>query len=338
MIVFDRKLTLDAAALSAGQPAARVALEPLDLNKASGFRFPMPDDGEIRASREGTIWKIFLTKQEAEVPVSTALVAQPDFALGARYLLPLPDAPEPVPFTDPVVGDKLILIPLEQTQAFSISRRMADFSVVAAAQGLVIKPLIDKLMVRAVTDGIEITAEGGLRLSSSADTGAVQQSAQRAKAVAAGKSMFDFATWRGKPEETFSQTRQRLQQTIVDVPERERNRARLELARFYFTHGYGEEACSMLAYLVKLVPDLAAHADFMALWGASKILAYRPEEGLKDLDTPQLVSQPEVELWQAVAPGRNAQLAGCGRTVCDQRKYPDRLSGTVLFPLFGAGD
>ena len=68
--------------------------------------------------------------------------------------------------------------------------------------------------------------------------------------------MFDFAGWRGKPGETFTQTRQRLQQTIVDVPERERNRARLELARFYFAQRYGEEAVAMLAYLVRQVPDL----------------------------------------------------------------------------------
>ena len=44
------------------------------------------------------------------------------------------------------------------------------------------------------------------------------------------------------------------------------------------------------------------HADFLALSGAAKILAYRPEEGLKDLSTPLLGGQPkEVELWQAVA-------------------------------------
>jgi len=300
-IIFDRKLTLTADALAAGQQALRVGLEALDLPKASGFRFLVPADVEIRATRNGTVWQIFLSKQEPDVPVSTSLVAQPDFALGSRFLLPLPDAPEPVRLTDPVVGDDLILVPLAQTEAFSVGRKLADFQILPAAQGLIIKPLTDKLIVRAVTDGIEITAEGGLHLSGSNDTGAVQQSSQKAKAAASGKSMFDFAAWRGKPDETFTLTRQRLQQTIVDVPEAERNRARLELARFYFAHGYGEEAAALLAYLSKQVPDLMAHADFLAISGASKILAYRPEEGLKNLDTPLLANQPEIELWQAVA-------------------------------------
>ncbi|MDX2027526.1 MAG: hypothetical protein SFW62_02705 [Alphaproteobacteria bacterium] len=300
-ILFDRKLMLDLDTLTAGQPPPRTTLEPLELPKSSGFRFTMPPDTEIRATRTGTAWQVFAAHEQPDVPVSATLVAQPDFALGARFLLPLPDAPDPIRLTDPVVGDDLLLVPLEQSQAFSVARKMADFQILPAAQGLVIKPLTEKLIVRAVTDGIEITSEGGLRASSSHDTGSSRESSQRAKAAAAGKSMFNFNAWRGKPDETFTQTRQRLQQTIVDVPETERNRARLELGRFYFAHGYGEEASAFFAYLTKQVPDLAAHADFRALVGAAKILAWRAEEGLVDLNTPQLSNQPEIELWEAVA-------------------------------------
>jgi hypothetical protein len=300
-IVFDRKITLDAETLAAGQPPLRVTLESLDMPKTSGFRFRVAADTELHATRDGTVWKIFLSRKGPDVPVSTSLVAQPDFALGARFLLPLPDAPEPIHFSDPVVGDELILVPLAQTEAFSVGRRMAEFKILSAAQGLVIKPLTDKIIVRAVSDGVEITAEGGLRLSSSNDTGASQQSSQKARAAASGKSLFDFAAWRGKPDETFTQTRQRLQQTIVDVPEAERNRARLELARFYFSHGYGEEASALLNWLAKQVPDLTAHADFMALMSASKILSYHAEDALKSLDAPIFAGQPEIELWQAVA-------------------------------------
>ncbi len=302
-VIFDRKLTLPLDALTASSPPPLVDAEPLDLPKASGWRFAMPADTELRATRNGTAWQIFLSKEHLEVPVSTALVAQPDFALGARFLLPLADAPEPITLTDPVVGDTLILVPLEETQAFSVSRRMADFRILPAAQGLVIKPFNEKLVVRAVSDGIEITAEGGLHLSRASDTGASQQSSQKAKSAAAGRSLFDFADWRGKPNETFTETRQRLQQTIVDVPEAERNRSRLELARFYFASGEGDEATALLHYLGVLVPDLHSHSDFAAILGASEILAYHPEDGLADLESADLQGIPEIELWQAVAAG-----------------------------------
>jgi tetratricopeptide (TPR) repeat protein len=175
---------------------------------------------------------------------------------------------------------------------------MSDFAVIPAAQGLVIRPLNDKLLVRPVADGIEITSEAGLRLSRASDTGT--QQTQTKTPITAGKSLFDFSGWRGKPDETFTQTRQRLQQIIVDVPEAERNHARLELARFYFAQGNGEEALALLNLLVKDVPDLRQHADFISLMGASKILAYHADDGLKDLDSPLLTDQPEIELWQAV--------------------------------------
>ena len=299
-ILFDRKLIFDLAALS-DKKAPKVALELIDLRRTNGFRFVMPEGAEIRATRTDSAWQIYLSKQRNEISVSTALVAQPDFALGARMILPVPDAPEPVRFTDPVIGDDLIAVPLLETQAFNIPRHMADFAVVPSAQGLVIKPRHEKVTVRAVSDGVEITAIGGLRLSRSNDTGASQQSANKAKAAAAGKSVFDFAGWGSKPNETFTTTRQRLMQSTVDVPEAEKNRARLDLARLYFASGMGQEAVSLLNFLAQLVPDLPTHPEFMALRGAAHILANHPNEGLRDLSDSQLTYQPEIELWQAVA-------------------------------------
>ncbi|MFA5040351.1 MAG: hypothetical protein WC464_01790 [Bdellovibrionales bacterium] len=299
-VVFDKKLTLSPSDLLGGIPA-QIDLQKFDLQRYSAFRFPVPPNATLRATLDGTSWKLYLSKKQQDIPVTTSLVAQPDFALGARFLLPLPDGPEPIRLVDPVVGDDLVLVPLGQSEAFNVERRMSDFSILPAAQGLVIKPLTDKLIVRTVSDGVEITAEGGLILSRAADTGLEQQSTAKSKAAATGKSIFDFATWGGKPGETFIQTRQRLQQTIVDVPEAERNRARMELARLYFSKGMGEEAVSMLNFLEKEVPDLRAHDDFLVLLGAAKILAYRSEEGLNDILSSSLSDQPEVVLWQAVA-------------------------------------
>ena len=47
------------------------------------------------------------------------------------------------------------------------------------------------------------------------------------------------------------------------------------------------------------------HADFMALLGAAKILAYQPDDGLAAFENGDLKGQPEIALWQAVA---NADL------------------------------
>lgn len=300
-ILFDKTLSLTIDQLTAGATPPSVRIQPVEMTKSTAFRFAIPDKVEVRTSRDNTAWNIYLTKMQPDVPVTTSLIPQPDFALGARYLLPLPDAPEPVRFFDPNVGDNLVVVPLSQPSSFTVSRHMADFHVLAAAQGLIVKPLTDKLVVRSVSDGIEITSDAGLRMSPSTETGISQQSAQKSKAAASGKSLFDFSVWAGNKNDSFTRSRQKFQQAIVDVPEREKNRATLEFARFYFAHGYGAEALGLLNYLAKEVPDLTAHSDFLALTGATKILANRPDEGLKDLEATGMIDVPEIKLWQAVA-------------------------------------
>lgn len=300
--MFDRKLSLDAAALTGGAATAtRVKLEPLNLPRNSGFRFAIPPDVTLRATRVNTAWQIYLSKRRDEIAVSTELVAQPEFALGPRLLLPTGSAPEPIRFTDPVVGDDLIILPLRETLGFASVRRLSDVVIEVTAQGLLVKPMHEKVAVRAVSEGVEITAQGGLKLSNARDSGVLKQSAIVAKSAVAGKSLFDFTGWRGRDGESFTAARQRLTQTVVDVPEMERNRARLDLARFYFAHGMGAESLALMSFLSQQVPDIATHSEFLLLRGAAHILANQAQSGLSDLSDSQLTDQQEVELWQAVA-------------------------------------
>ncbi|MDD5585769.1 MAG: hypothetical protein PHY92_02290, partial [Alphaproteobacteria bacterium] len=298
-ILFDRKIAMDRAALTSASPL-RIKLEPVDLQHNNGFRFVLPENTDVRATRTGTAWKIFLVKKADEPAVSTGFVAQPDFALGARVLLPTTGAPDPVRYIDPVVGDELILVPLRETSAFSIPRRLADFSVIPAAQGLVVKPLQEKVVIRTFAEGIEITTEGGLKLSPAGDTGATQTTIRKKRGGKGDRFFFDFSLWKGKPNESFTVTRQKLSQTIVDVPEAERNLARLELARFYFARGMGSETLSLLSVLTRQSPELVYHPEFLALRGAAYILSGHAQEGLRDLGDPALNANPEIELWQAV--------------------------------------
>ncbi len=299
-LLFDRKLALPLTTITSGSPL-RVNLEALDLPKASGYRFAIPSGTIVQASQSGTAWKLFLTRHAPDNPVTTTFQAQPDYALGSRYLLPLADPPEPIHLIDPVVNDDLVVVPLSVSESFQTSRRMADFLVVPAAQGLVVKPLNDRLQVRKTSDGIEITATGGLKMSRLGDTGSMATTLVKTRSGVMAKSIFDFQTWGGKSSETYTDTRQRLQQTIVDVTESERNRARLELARYYFAHGDGEESLALLNQLSKTLPDLLNHSDFLSLLGAAQITSYRSEEGIKSLSSPFISHQPEIDLWLGVA-------------------------------------
>lgn len=292
-ILFDRRLS--PPPFMSGAPQ-RVKADPIELPYNLGYRFAVPEGVDVRATREGTAWKVFLIPAGISPGVSTDFVPQPDFALGARLLLPTADPPQPIFYTDPVVGDLLLVLPLRETGAFTIGRRLADFEIIPAVQGLVIKPWHERVVARAVPDGIEITSEGGLKLSPPRDTGLFKQAAGKGKE--SYKVLFNFMQWRGAD---FTETRQKLMRTIIDVPEEQKLLARLDLARFYFAHGMGKESLALINEIAKAVPEIENEADFLALRGAARILSDDPEKGAADLSNPVLANQPEATLWQGIA-------------------------------------
>ena len=176
----------------------RVAVEAVDLENTNGLRFALPPDSDLHATRKGSLWQLTLNQGAGEDSSTSTISAQPDFAWGSRLLLETIDPPEALRFTDPVIGDELMVLPLRQAFAFSAPRRFAELQVLPSAQGLVIKPLIEKLSIHKVTDGIEITAASGLRLSPTSDTGIVDNIAVKNKGGgAAGRNLFDLANWSG---------------------------------------------------------------------------------------------------------------------------------------------
>lgn len=294
-IVFDRKLAGDALISS---PPPRVKLEPLNLPYNTGFRIAVPDTVSVRATRRDTAWEIYLIRAGGEAPLSTEFIAQPEFALGARLLVSTSAPPNPVFFPDPVIGDDLIILPLKETGAFSISRRMSDFQIVPAAQGLVLKPRHERVMVRSVPDGVEITAEGGLKLSPSHDTGLYSSGADGSKK---SRAIYALDRWKGGEGLTFAKAKHRVLQTLVDIKEEDRILARLDLARFYFAHGMGYEALSILQVIKEKLPEIEAHPDFLSVRGGARILIGNYQEGLNDLNHQSLRDQTEITLWKAVA-------------------------------------
>jgi len=294
-ILFDRKLSDNAFP---GLKHSRVHLIPFSLQNNIGYRIRVPSNISVRAARDGTAWKIFLIESGASPLLTTEFITQPNFALGARMLVPSSNPPTPVHLIDPVVGDKLIVIPFQEAGAFAVRRNLSDFQVVPSVQGLVIKPWHDRVTVRVVSDGIEVSSEGGLNLSSQEDMGTLPSIIKKHNKVQ--KQLFDFKRWNGRLNQSFEHKRQKLWQTIINVDEDKRVLARLDLARLYFANGLGYESLSILEVIHKDLPDIEQHQEFLSLRGAARILVGKVTEGLKDLSNPIIKQQSDIILWKAV--------------------------------------
>lgn len=323
-ILFDRKMSKDAFP---DFKKARVPLIPFSLTHNAGYRIRVPHHIGVRVAHKGTAWGIFLVPGDSKPLLTTEFITQPSFALGARMLVPSAKPPKPVRITDPVVGDELLVVPFQEAGAFTVRRRLSDFQVIPSVQGLVIKPWHERVTARIVADGIEISSEGGLKLSSPEDMGTLQAVVKQNGNLQ--KSLFDFKNWRGRKGVVLAKKTQKLWQTIINVDKEERVLARLDLARLYFAHGFGYETLSILQVISKDLPDIERHPDFISIRGAARILVGRVKEGLTDLASPEIKQQPDVLLWRAVG---NALLQDWKTSVSLFRKtmplletYPEPL-------------
>src|SRR5262249_18692598 len=151
-----------------------VVLEPVDAIGGTVYRFYLPQQVSLRASREGSAWQIMASTSLNTAPISLTIQPQPYYALGGRLIVPVEKPGETVRLYDPEVGDLLLMIPLSESgQAIRLPYHYVDLEFVPTEQGVVIHPRTDGVVMRSLKNGIEITMGKGLKLSSQEDTGLV---------------------------------------------------------------------------------------------------------------------------------------------------------------------
>lgn len=293
-IVFDKKLGKTIAELQ--QASSPVKLEEVDAIGGSAYRFYLPQDVSLRVARENGGWEVFAAPKTRTAPISLSINPQPDYALGARLLIPLGRPGDTVRMYDPEVGDQLLIVPLTDVgQAVRQSYTYTDLQFIPSEQGIVVRPRIDGVEIKRQTQGLEVIATGGLHLSSERDTGLTTTDTT----TTGGARLFDFNAWYGPKNVPYTELRQKWERALSEVPDNERDRVRLEMARFFFARGRPQEAVGLLNLLVQRIPDIDKRSEFLALRGAVRVLGRVPE-GLNDLAHAEIRDHPEIKLWRAV--------------------------------------
>ncbi|MDZ5648190.1 tetratricopeptide repeat protein [Nitrospirillum sp. BR 11828] len=307
-VLFDRPVPATTApaaapATPAGEPAFLGQIEPVALPGGGGFRLPAPAVLEPHVTGEGaTGYRITfdhaLAAPSDSAPAGVPVTTDPDFALGPRLVVKTAKPAKVFTFTDPVVGDTLKVVPLSPApQRTPAPLRYAEAQFLPTAQGVVIRPIDERLLVQPAKEGVELTVPGGLRLSPSTDVAV----AAPPPPVVEPDRFFDFQRWAKVDPNGFIAGRQRLMNEISKAPPDDRPKLRLDLARFYAGNGFGQEALGLLEMARKDQPDLEKRAEFAAVRGTARILTGDAKGGLDDLTAPALQNEPDVALWRAYA-------------------------------------
>ncbi len=323
-VVFDRPLPIGAGTLT-GNPGTLIGpVQPVLATGGSVFRVSMRPWLRPVVEREGTVWRVVFVPKMLPARLELSVESQPEFPLGGRVLVHAPDAPAVVEISDPEIGDRLLVVPLPVTvQAVARVNRFPEADFVPALQGVVIRPHGDGVAARLVREGVEVTAAGGLHLSPNVDAGLIKGGgpggndailnslggATEPKQAEADKSaqqnadyrLFDLTGWQRGARANFTPNRQDLMQEVANSLPKERNRVRLELARFYFAHSFNQEAIGVLNVLAADQPDVQGWPEFRALRGAARVAAGQSKEGMDDLSGAGLDDNREAMLWRATA-------------------------------------
>jgi len=350
-VVFGRPLELDGRIKVDTLVPGLGGPETMPLRGATAFRMALPDGMEPVVSRDGNTWKIALGPRAPTHPEGLPVDAQRDFPLGARLVVGVPDARQVVQINDPVVGDQLLVVPLPNPgQAVADPHGFSQLRLLPAAQGIVVQPLEDTVAVRPIRDGVEVTAAGGLRLSPPGDVAGVSATRLsgrgREPAASASSGLFDLARWRGGPITDFTKLRQKAQQAVLNAPAIEKDRARLDLAHFYFANGLAAESLGLLGMLAGNQPDLETRPEFQAVRGAARVLYGEPKLGADDLANPALDRHDEAVLWRAAASAEQgdwpAAARGFDRARATLDGYPDpfytKLAAMAVKARLATGD
>ncbi|WP_445681950.1 hypothetical protein [Radicibacter daui] len=338
-LVFDRVLQKSAQELLGPAVAALGGGDAISSTQATIARLKEPAGRHPVVAREGTAWHVGFAAGNSPPSLALAPRSDPLDPLGGRIVVPAEGAGAVIAFVDPDVKDQLFVVPLPVAgRGLPALRRFPDTDLLPTAQGLVVRPNSPRVHVDTGPEGAIISAPGGLALSSTDDTAVASE---KAGTVAGGERgsqpaqrLFDIAGWRQGSPTDFNDTESKLQSAIASAKDAERNRARIALARFYFSYGLMPEAQGVLDVIADEVPALKGRSEYKAMQGAAQTFAGKAEEGLANLKDGRLDGDPDATLWRAVAEAQLGQYDAAsvdfGKASSIITQYPEPFLRQIL--------
>jgi len=328
-LVFAAPAEVDVAALRAGLKDRVLDLDRVKAPEVTALRIAAGAGTGIAIARDGLTWQVSIQDRPGAAGQAIGIEAQPSAVGGGRLLLKAAHAGRPLVIMDPGVGDVITVVPVTSPGlGVAEARRFAKFRLLATVQGMVVEGAADGVAVRAGTAAVIVTGYRGLNLSGSP----LPRKPVR-KAPRKDVRLFDFDAWRGGPKsafpEEFAAEKDRRQRAVSMASRDKRGAARMELARFFFAHGFAADALGVLRRIELTDAKLARTAGFRALRGASRYLIGQLKNAGRDLYDGQLDDAAEIALWRGAVAARAGKWSDANREFLRAgaviRSYPSEL-------------
>jgi tetratricopeptide (TPR) repeat protein len=329
-IVFDKNININLAALKSAAGNIFRSIEQVPNDKATLLRIVTVSGVNPTIKRDGLAWVLEFRQQPIVPAMSIEVTPQPNSPIGARLFLQVTEPGEVILLTDPAIGDSLIVVPvIPLGHGIAKQYDYPQARILPSSQGVVVQPRADDLRVRTLRQGISMTSSSGLKISVVPEAQSVEKEEDKIPAFRALSRLFDLKKWNKANLDTFEEKKQKHQMVAATATSRDKEAARMDLARFYFANGFGPEALGVLKIVADERPEISDSLEFHGLRGAINVLMGRYDDARLELEHESLNGNDEARFWRATLQAYEGDLFGAAsnlrRAAVVIRPYPPAL-------------
>lgn len=288
-------------------------LEALDLVGGQAYRMKKPQ-GEYYFYGEGggLLWRIVMTPNPRRTtPVKPESKYDDPASMGGSLVWPLNGVRKILSVTDPVIGDEIQVITVEDSSRYTGDpRQFVELETLPSMIGLALVAKADDIKIASAPTGVTLTRPQGLALSSKRDTAPVilkddvQKEEEAFTAEEKKKKMsriFNFARWEMGGLQPLEENRRVLMVSMAAKEGHAKVEDLITLAKLNVANDRGQEALGLLRVAANELPGIEESAEFIALRGAAGTLAGKYDESIEDLAAAPIQQYDEIGYWKAFA-------------------------------------
>ncbi|WP_407180215.1 tetratricopeptide repeat protein [Bradyrhizobium sp. STM 3562] len=305
-LVFDSRQPIDVEPIRAkgGAIVGDVSRMALDKGQAIRIRLNRPQMHTLSTDdyASGSKWTLTFADKVLAPPQPLMVVRNITDPAHANIAVPFANPGEMHRITDPDAGDTLLVVTgLAPTRGLIKRQDFVDLMLLDTAQGVVVRPNSDSVVVEVAPDKVIVGKPGGLTISS------VDVSAERA--ATAVRPIFDISEWHKNQAGDFLPRQDALIAAAGTAEPEQRAQARLDLARFYMARGLYAEAAGEAAFALADPTPRMDESVVRMVHAIASILINRPNTALKDLANPVVGNNYDSQLWKGLAYAKQGKWA-----------------------------
>lgn len=312
-VIFDKSQPFDVDKIIKKNATFFESGEQIKNKHYSILRFKLAYPINVIAYRDNDDWVVGITDKEVAPPDSPKFDITYSDLHGSSVVIERDGEVHPIRFLDPDIGDEIIAVPYTvEGRGVATIMQSIDFVVLKTAQGLAIQLNADDVNYKVSNKSIDFAGPTNKLFGGAQAALREQQEKERLAKLREEElrnqskepTIVKFKTWKKNGDKKFLKDLAGLNEEILNVNWSKKSAKRLDLARFYITHGMSAEALGIIAIIQEYDKDFGKTNDVKMLEGVSQYFLGRYNEAMaifENLDYKAFDAdgRSEAEFWRA---------------------------------------